>query len=331
MLTAPAGEIAAALSVPIDIGKSFVQTCRNLEAAEQVLSRAEKAGARFVTFWDESYPKRLKNIPDPPVALYMLGEQSPLYDYSVAIVGTRVPSEHAKGVAQRISREMAAAGVTVVSGMALGIDSIAHDAALKAGGRTIAVLGCGIDVIYPPSNKSLFRRIAQQGAVMSEYPPGTKPEQHNFPRRNRIISGLSLGVVIVEAGIKSGALITARLALEQGRELFSIPGPAGMPRSAGVNSLIRDNIAHLVERGEEIIEHLRSQLAPVLNVSAAMTLPDMNKTEKAVYDLLENGSLQIDEIIRSTGLSAVVINQVLTAMTLKGLIRQMRGARVERA
>ena len=330
-LAAPAGEVAAALKVPLEVGRAARNAGKKLPEAERLLEKAEKTGARVVTFWDDEYPLRLKRIPDPPVLLYILGEPSPLYDYAVAVVGTRLPSDNGRQITLRIARELAAAGITVVSGMAVGIDSLAHEGALQAGGRTVAVLGSGIDVIYPSTNRRLFERIISQGAVMTEYPPGMRPEAYNFPRRNRLISGLSLGVVIVEAGLKSGALITARLALEQGRELFAVPGAAGMPRSAGVNRLIKDGAAHMVESGAEIIEQLRSQLAPVLNVAATLAVPKLEGGEASVYKLLEEGPLQVDELIRQSGLGAVEINRLLTTMQLKGLVRRLPGARISRA
>jgi len=330
VIGAPAREIALALNVNIQIGKNIVKSCRKLEAAEEILKKTEEFGADFVSFWDDRYPERLKKIPDPPAALYISGVDSPLYDYSIAIVGTRGATDHAKSMSYRISRDIAASGVTVVSGMALGIDTAAHEGALQAGGRTVAVFGCGIDVVYPPSNRKLFERIQQQGAIMSEYPPGMQPNPGFFPSRNRIISGLSLGVLVVEAGRRSGALITARLALEQGRELFALPGLAGAHRTVGVNNLLRDGSAHLVESGAEILDHLRSQIAPITNVAASMTLPKLNESENSIYNLLEDGSCQIDQLIRSSEIKAVEMNRLLTSMQLKGLIRQLPGARVER-
>ncbi|MDP8239007.1 MAG: DNA-processing protein DprA [Candidatus Hatepunaea meridiana] len=331
VIAAPAGEIAAAIKVPLSVGRGVVKSGRSPEKAEKLLSRLSRSNARMVSLWDDEYPSRLKNITDPPIVIYINGDSSPLYDYSVAVVGTRAASDHSKGVTLRIAQELAAAGVTVVSGMALGIDSIAHEGALRAGGRTIAVLGSGIDVIYPPSNRKLYERIITQGMVVSEYPPGLEPNQHHFPQRNRIISGLSLGVVVVEAGLKSGALITGKLALDQGRELFAVPGAAGLPRSAGVNRLLKDGTAIFVEKGKDILDHLRSQLAPVLNVSATLSLPKLEANEAAVYNLLESGPLLIDELIRKSSISVIEMNRLLTVMQLKGLIHRLAGARIGRA
>ncbi len=330
VLSAPAGELASALNVTTGTAKKMYKTIRDLRPAEELIQKLEQIGGRLVTYWDEDYPKRLQTIPDPPVLLYIIGEHSPLFEYSVSIVGTRVPSDHAKSVTVRLAGELASAGVTIVSGMALGIDSLAHEGAVKAGGRTIAVLGSGIDVIYPPSNEKLYYKIVQQGAVISEYPPGLEPFAGNFPARNRIISGISLGTVVVEAGKKSGALITAQLALEQGRDLFAVPGPAGSPRNSGTNQLIKDGTASMVENGEDVIDHLRSQLAPVLNVSAVLTLPDLNEKESGLYKLLEDGPRFVDELIQSTGHSAMEINRMLTSMQMKGLIRRFAGNKVGR-
>lgn len=331
VLSAPAGEIAAAIKVPLKVGQSIVKSGRALADSEKVIDRTEAIGGRIVSYWDDEYPTRLKHIPDAPVLLHMMGEQSPLYDYSVAIVGTRAVSDHSKRFTPRIAHELASAGVTVVSGMALGVDSLAHQGALRAGGRTIAVVGSGLDVIYPPSNEKLFGKIVKQGLVITEYPPGSKAEQHHFPQRNRIISGLSIGVIVVEGGKKSGALITAKCAIEQGRELFAVPGAAAMPRSAGVNMLIKDGTAQMVESGEEVIEHLHSQLAPVLNVSATLSLPDLNEIETKIYNLLEGGPKLIDELVRGSGINMVKLNQTITSMQMKGLIQRFAGARIGRA
>ena len=319
------------LSIKIEAAKQVVKSIKNLDAAEKYLSKAESSGIDFITLWDEKYPDRLRKISDPPTGLYIRGIQSPLYDYAVAVVGTRNASDFGRNIAFKISKEIAATGVTIVSGLAMGIDTASHEGTLQAGGRTVAVLGCGIDVIYPPSNKKLYSRIIHQGAVISEHPPGTEPNPGYFPRRNRIISGLSLGVVVVEAGLKSGALITANLAIEQEREVFAVPGAAGSLRSAGVNGLIRDGVAQLVENGTEVMEHLRSQLAPMRNIAATLALPDMNDVEKELYDVLENGACLVDDVIRKLNSNAIEVNRLLTTMQLKGLVRQLPGARVERA
>ncbi|MFH0766140.1 MAG: DNA-processing protein DprA [Calditrichota bacterium] len=331
ILSAPARELAQALSVPLNVGQAVVKAGREMSVQEKILDKTEAWGGRLITLWDETYPLRLKAIPDPPALLFIKGADSPLFNYAIAVVGTRAPSDHAGKVAFRMGAELAASGITVVSGMALGIDSIAHNGALQSGGRTLAVLGSGLDVIYPPSNKRLYEQIASQGAILTEHALGVKPDPYHFPRRNRIISGISLGVVVVEAGLKSGALITARLALEQSRELFAVPGPAGSSRNAGTNRLIKDSAAHMVENAQEVIEHLRSQLSPVLNVAVTLALPQLSEIEAKLYNLLENGTLLVDELIQKSGLSAMEVNRLITSMQLKGLLRRYTGGRVGRA
>jgi DNA processing protein len=330
-LTAPAGEISSAIKVPLAIGRGIVRAGKLGDVAQKIFNRIREIGAKIVTIYDAEYPARLKEIPDPPVLYYLRGEYSPLFQYAISVVGTRTPSDHSRKVARQIAQGLGSRGVTVVSGMALGIDSIAHEGALQAGGRTIAVLGSGIDVIYPPSNRKLYDRICKQGAVITEYPPGTTPEPHHFPQRNRIISGISIGTVIIEAGHKSGALITATTAIEQGRELFAVPGPAGSPKCAGNNRLLKDGTANMIETADEIIENLRSRLAPVLNVAASLAVPNLAGAEQKIYTLLENSPMLVDDLIRQSGISAVELNRLLTSMQLKGLVKRCPGARVERA
>jgi len=330
LFSAPARELSKSINLPLEVGKGIVEADKDRDKFEKLVSKAKSDQINIVTYWDDNYPKRLKSIPNPPALLYIRGQASPLYDYAVAMVGTRAASSHGKNIALRIASQLAKAGITIVSGMALGIDSASHVGALRAGGRTIAVLGCGTNVIYPPSNRKIYDQIVQQGAIISEYPPDTTPETHHFPQRNRIISGLSLGVIIIEAGLKSGALITADLASEQGREVFAVPGQAGMRWTAGTNNLIRQGVP-LVETADEVVEHLKSQLAPITNISASLILPDMSEEEDKIYQLLENGPRLIDELIRETKLNALGMNRLLTSLQLKGVIQQLPGARVGRS
>jgi DNA processing protein len=220
---------------------------------DRELHSAQEAGARLVPFFDPEYPDILKQIHDPPPYFYLLGRLLPQDAQAVALVGSRSPTAYGKAAAERLGRDLSAAAFTVVSGMARGIDSIAHRAALDGGGRTLAVLGSGIGVPYPRENKKLMERIAASGAVLSEFPPDAPPESHHFPRRNRIISGLSLGVVVVEAAEESGSLITARLAAEQGREVFALPGPVTSPLSRGCHRLIQQG-AKLIGGIGDILE-----------------------------------------------------------------------------
>jgi len=220
------------------------------------LELAAKEHIRIVSIFDESYPTNLKNIFSPPILLYVKGKLLTRDVAGVAMVGSRRPTPYGRLTAERLSAELAGRGITVVSGMARGIDTATHKSALKAGGRTIAVLGSGLDIIYPAENRALAEQIASSGAVISEFPMGTRPLRKNFPRRNRVISGLSLGVVVVEAAQKSGSLITAGFALDQGREVFAVPGKIDSYASKGTHSLIKQG-AKLVEDSEDIIEELR--------------------------------------------------------------------------
>ena len=218
---------------------NLLATRRSLDLAVE-LQRLDREGVKVVTWVSEEYPTNLRNIHDPPPVIYIKGELLPEDDWAVAVVGTRHASVYGKEVARRLAGDLARNGVTVVSGLAAGIDTVAHQAALEAGGRSIAVLGSGVDIIYPEQNAALARQLQEQGALVSEYPLGTKPERSNFPPRNRIISGLSLGALVVEAGARSGALITADFAGDQGRDVFAIPGSIFQRTSEGTNRLIQD-------------------------------------------------------------------------------------------
>lgn len=227
-------------------------SCADVEEQERLITQYS---TQVITLEDAAYPPRLAEIYDPPLALFVRGELREEDELSVAIVGTRRASPYGLRMAERLARELAERGVTVVSGMASGIDAAAHRGAMAAGGRTIAVLGCGVDVVYPSENRDLMEQIIGHGCVLSQFPMGTKPNRGHFPYRNRIISGLTMGVIVIEAPVESGSLITARHAAEQGREVFAVPGPVGSPNSAGPHSLIRQG-AKLVETAEDILAEL---------------------------------------------------------------------------
>jgi DNA processing protein len=296
--------------------------------AETETRRAQEAGVRLVPFSDPAYPERLRAIADAPPLLYVKGEILPGDERAVAIVGSRSASDYGLKVARSISRELALRGFTVVSGMARGIDGAAHEAALDGGGRTIAVLGCGVDRVYPPEYVSLYRRIIQQGAVLSEFPIGTRPAAFNFPTRNRLISGLALGVVVVEATEKSGSLITAALALEQNREVFAVPGEAGSSRSRGAHRLIRQG-AKLVESAADIVEEIAPQLAgqPDLALPRRLLPEQCGEETRRVFNLLQERILHIDEVIETSGLSSARVSQILLDLELQGFLRQLPGNR----
>ena len=293
----------------------------------------DKNEINIITYQDEFYPAKLMNIYDRPPFLYVRGNLNK-DDVNIAIVGSRLASTYGKYTTERISRELALKGLTIVSGMARGIDSVAHRGALTAHGRTIAVLGSGLDVIYPPENKKLFADIIQNGAVISEFPLGTPPRSANFPTRNRIISGMSYGVVIVEAGEKSGSLITARLALEQGREVFAVPGSIDAAGSRGTNNLIKQG-AKLIENIDDILEEILPQFErtsvfkppSVSNseVVSAKNTETLSTVDKKIVGFVSGGRVHIDDLISSTGLSSANILSALTTLELKGIVQQYPG------
>ena len=294
------------------------------------LKRALAAGARLVPFSASEYPARLRTIADPPPVLYVRGEMREEDSKAVAIVGSRSASNYGIRITQELGRGLASLGFTVISGMARGIDGAAHEAALAAGGRTVAVLGCGVDVVYPPEHDGLYENICRNGAIVSELPIGTPPFSFNFPGRNRLISGLALGVVVVEATEKSGSLITAGLALEQGREGFAVPGEAGASRSRGTHRLIRQG-AKLVEGVEDIVEEIAPQLlerAGSAREKAPLALPsDVGAEAKRVFGLIVERTLQIDEVIEASGLAAARVSEILLDLEMRGLLKQLPGKR----
>ena len=297
---------------------------------DEDLRRILQESIRLITFNDPSYPARLRMIADPPPALYIKGDLHADDEKAVAVVGSRSASDYGRRVARELCRGLAVCGFTVVSGMARGIDGEAHEAALDAGGRTIAVLGSGVDRPYPPEHERLYNRIGGQGAVISELPMRTPPMAFNFPARNRLISGLSLGVVVVEATEKSGSLITASLALEQGREVFAVPGEVGASRTRGTHRLIRQG-AKLVETVQDIVEEIAPQLAPHPGKSAAAnerTLPERATAEaRTIFALIGQRSLHVDEVIERSGFTAAKVSETLLQLELEGYLKQFPGNR----
>jgi DNA processing protein len=292
------------------------------------IRRAREAGIDIVPFTSANYPIRLRMIADPPPFLYLKGTLQAVDDKAVAIVGSRSASEYGRRVARNLARGLADFGFTVVSGMARGIDGTAHDTVLQVGGRTIAVLGSGVERAYPPEHSGLYRRISENGALISEFPIGTRPLAFNFPARNRLISGLSLGVVVVEATEKSGSLITAAMAVEQGREVFAVPGEAGASRSRGAHQLIRQG-AKLVETVDDIVEEIAPQLLQRSRSgtpAAARTLPQTaSESTRQIFALLQENTLQVDQVIEQSALPAQQVLQVLLDLELQGFIRQSPG------
>ena len=296
-----------------------VRAARDLD---RELERIAAVGARVLTWESPDYPRLLREIPAPPPVLYVKGTLTEEDAWAVAVVGTRRASTYGREVTRRLATTLARSGITIVSGLARGIDSVAHRAALKAGGRTVAVLGCGIDRIYPPEHRKLAEEIIAHGTLVSDYPLGTPPEGINFPPRNRIISGLSLGVLVTEAGKGSGALITADYAAEQGRDVFAVPASILTHCSAGTNALIQDG-AKVVLGPEDILEELNLTMVAE-QMEARQVLP-ADETEAALLTRLSAEPTHVDELGRQVGLPIAQVTSTLALMELKGMVRQVGG------
>lgn len=264
------------------------------------------------------YPRLLAEISGRPSILYVRGTLLPVDDASIAIVGTRRATPYGRQATERLARELAEAGITVVSGLARGVDGVAHQAALEAGGRTIAVLGSGVDVIYPPEHRTLAERIVNAGAIVTEQPPGAKPDAPNFPARNRIISGIALAVVVIEAALRSGALITATFAADQGREVFVIPGSVFAQSSEGTNALLRDG-ARLVRNGRDVLDDLGLSVEPGADERPQQLELDVN--EERLYGAVSREARHIDELADQVGMPAGLAGAVMLTLELKGLVR----------
>jgi DNA processing protein len=319
----------ASLSGIRGITPAVIESIKNGEwhrFAEEECRRLEASAARLVTYISLDYPKSLFEIPDPPPFLYIKGELRS-HELSIAIVGSRRATSYGLMTTVKLAEALSSHGVCVVSGMARGVDTAAHKGALQAGGRSIGVLGCGVDKIYPPENRALFEEMAGKGCLVSEFPLGTLPLAENFPRRNRIISGLSSGVLVVEAAEKSGSLITAQYALEHGRDVFAVPGNISFATSRGCNRLIKQG-AKLVDCVEDILEELpRGALASV-DTPLFQPLPRtfaLTPKEAAIYELLARSPLHIDDIISQTELTAGEVSSMLLHLELKGAVTPLPG------
>ena len=298
--------------------ESLLQARREIDP-EREWATLQQSGVQMLTWDDADYPANLRQVDAPPPVLYLRGQVDAVDTLAVAIVGTRRASAYGREVAHRLGQELAHNGITIVSGLALGVDTVAHQAALDAGGRTLAVLGSGVDQIHPAGNRKLGEALCHQGALISEYPLGTRPEAKNFPPRNRIISGLSRAVIIVEAGEKSGALITAHFAAEQGREVFAVPGSILHPGSVGCNELIRQGATPLLSVND-VLEHLNfAQLSEQQQVRK--TIP-ADPQESQLLSHLAGEPRSIDELVRQARMPSAQVSSLLTMMELKGLVRQ---------
>ncbi len=309
------------------LGSKTVQALQRVRAEtnlEDLWRRMQVQGIQVLTWLDADYPRRLREIEQPPPVLYVRGSLSPADEWAVAVVGTRRLTAYGRQMAEEIAAVLARNGITVVSGLARGVDSVAHKAALAAGGRTIAVLGSGVDIIYPPEHSGLAEKILANGALLSDYAPGTPPDGVNFPPRNRLISGLSLAVVVVEAGAKSGALITAEFAANQGRDVFALPGNINAPQSLGCNRLIQQG-AHPLLRPQDVLEVLN--LTMVQEHQAARAVLPADATEQQLLSLLGSQPLHVDEIRQQTALPVEQVTAALAMMELKGMVRQVGAMR----
>ena len=312
LITVPGIEKSTALKIKQGVDDSVIS---------QNLDFIRMHDIKILPVWDPNYPDILKKIYDPPSVLFVRGKLQTKDNLTLAVVGTRNPGTYGRMVTERITTDLAKNGFTIISGLARGIDTIAHQTALNCGGKTIAVLGSGMDILYPPENSRLADAITESGAVISEYPLGTIPDPGNFPRRNRIVSGLSLGVLVTEAGIKSGALLTAYEALEQNREVFAIPGPIHSMNSAGTNRLIKEG-AKLVQGTEDILQELDSKI----EFKKPNRIPkNLKKIEQEIYNILDVVPLHIDQLAIKCNRSTSEVLGILLTLELMGIVRQMSG------
>ncbi len=324
VLSATPRELVQVRGIDRSAALLIAQSGRNSAFVTTQVKRIESLGVTVIPYWDERYPVLLSRIYDPPTVLFVLGELIPTDRESIAVVGTRQPSPYGERITADLALRLAERLITVVSGLARGIDTIAHEASLSGGGRTIAVLGSGLDVPYPPENADLLRRISRQGAVISEFLMGSSPDPTNFPRRNRIVSGLSLGTVVVESGLDGGAMITASAALDQNREVFAVPGSIQDHRSVGPHTLIKEGRAKLITGLDDILEELRLH-RPASDAAPSPPLPSLTLFEQNILERIGNDPQHIDAIVEASGLGPADVLVAMLGLEFKGLIRQLPG------
>lgn len=293
---------------------------RYVELGQKQADLIHKVGGQVVTFLDQDYPQNLKNLDDAPPLLYVRGSLEEDDSLAIAIVGSRRATAYGRATAERLSFELASRGVTIISGFATGVDSAAHRGALRAGGRTLAVLGCGLDINYPASNRGLREKIVSSGALVTEFPLGTQPLAGNFPKRNRIVSGLSLGLVVAEAAIKSGTFSTVKWAADQGREVFAVPGDINRKTSSGTNRLIKEG-AKLTTCADDVLEEIGISKRPAIQAAKESVSDD----EREVMERLEYGPVHVDEIAEHLKMPVSKTLAVLLSLELKGVVRQTPG------
>lgn len=308
-----------------EIAQNIVNKIYSNDPADEI-KKAERLNVRIITFTDPVYPSALKEIYDPPMILYVLGNDITANRVFIGMVGSRNATHYGVGSAEKLAQGLARRGLGIVSGMAKGIDSSAHWGCLAGKGFTIAVLGTGIDIVYPSSNRTLYQKIIKHGAVISEFPIGTTPVPGNFPLRNRVISGLCRGIVVVEATKNSGSLITASLALDQGREVFAVPGSINSFKSTGCHMLIKQG-AKLIENSDDILDELGLNFRHVSKKDSFKqeSLLPMGQSEKDIYEIIGDYPMHIDDIAENKGLSPREVASILMRMELKGIIRQLPG------
>ena len=329
----PHKELVRVQGIGAELARRILDAPTSLDCTAEV-QKANRHGIRIVAFSDNEYPLNLKEIHDPPLVLYIRGSLSAHDRHAVAIVGSRRTSHYGRVVSDRLAYQLAKVGFTVVSGLARGVDTTAHEGSLKGGGRTLAVLGSALDRLYPPENTDLADRIAKQGALLSEFPMGTEPSRSTFPIRNRIVSGLCSGIVVVEAGRNSGALITANEAMEQGRLVFAVPGRIDTPTSKGCHDLLKQG-ARLVDDIDDILDEFQFLIPPEQRemVSSLDQRPEVriSESEQALVKALWDGPQTVDALTRSTGLSIAEISMETMTLEMKRVVRMLPGRVVELA
>ncbi len=327
---ASASDLQQADGIGSALASSIIRQRDTLKMDEE-LARAEDSNTHIITPLDEEYPAALREIHDPPLALYVRGSLRPTDKNSIAVVGTRRATHYGMDTTRKFSFQLGKAGVCVLSGLALGVDTAAHEGALRSGGRTVAVIGSGFDHMYPSENIALAERIADQGAVLTEFPFTRKPDKTTFPMRNRIVSGMSRGVLVVEAGRRSGAAITANQALSQGRSVFAVPGRIDSYLSVGTNALIKEG-AYLVTGVQDILEHFEMLFPKSLlddEQGSRVNLPNLSEDETKIVELLAKGEMGVDLLIRESGISTAKVASILISLELKKIVRMLPGRKAE--
>lgn len=324
VLSSSAKELIRVQGIDRKLASHIVHRDGTERFADDQLRRINRFGGRIITLWDNEYPELLRRIYDPPPLLFVAGTLDAADHRSLAIVGTRHPSHYGQSVTETFSLELRRIGIPVISGLARGIDTVAHSTVVRSGGRTVAVIGSGLDVPYPPENRKLMERIMENGAVVSEFPMGAKPDASNFPRRNRIISGWSRGTIVIESGDDGGAMITASTALDQNREVFAVPGSITEKKSSGPNRLIRDGRAKLVTCIEDVLCEVDPGGRSPSTTGAPRPL-ELTVFEQRIFDVLSGDPIHIDTVAESTNTPTSEALVTLLGLEFKGLVRQLPG------